>query len=86
MVVSDADIEKIKSNKFENNIKNWDYNMLLKKYNSEKLALQEYIRPIHGFLSKQFIESNSNLHTIFGLSNSTLQSVSFHSCENMSGS
>ena len=54
MVVSDREIEKIKTDKLL--LGNRKYSKVFQKYNNENIALQECVRPVHGKRSREFLE------------------------------
>ena len=54
MIVSDDEIVGIKDNKIL--LGNRRYSKVLEKYKDEKIALQECVRPVHGFRVNEFIE------------------------------
>lgn len=54
MVVSDREIEEIKSDRLI--LGNRKYSKVFQKYNNENIALQECVRPVHGKRSREFLE------------------------------
>ena len=54
MVVSDREIEEIKTDKLL--LGNRKYSKVFQKYNNENIALQECVRPVHGKRSREFLE------------------------------
>lgn len=54
MVVSDREIEEIKTDKLL--LGNKKYSKVFQKYNNENIALQECVRPVHGKRSRDFLE------------------------------
>lgn len=54
MVVSDREIEEIKSDRLL--LGNRKYSKVFQKYNNEAIALQECVRPVHGKRSREFLE------------------------------
>lgn len=58
MVVSDREIEEIKTDKLL--LGNRKYSKVFQKYNDENIALQECVRPVHGKRSREFLENIDN--------------------------
>ncbi|MCI8635786.1 MAG: hypothetical protein HFJ05_09365 [Eubacterium sp.] len=54
MVVSDIEIEEIKTDKLL--LGNRKYSKVFQKYNNENIALQECVRPVHGKRSREFLK------------------------------
>lgn len=58
MVVTKEEIEEIKNG--SKLLEKRSYSAIFNKYNDENTSLQEYIRPIHGERTKQYIKKNMN--------------------------
>lgn len=55
MIVSENEIEQIRADQIL--LGNKKYSKVLEKYGNDKCALQECVRPVHGYRSKEFIEN-----------------------------
>ncbi len=75
MIVSEEEIEQIKQDKLL--LGNKKYSKVLEKYGNEKLSLQECVRPVHGYRSREFLkeikDENKKMFLIPGTTNTSFQ-------------